>query len=65
MIIDDIFINLINAYVISGNILTQISDHRTKLLILKNASIPQHKLAVFNQTIQDIMKEILLVTSLR
>ena len=46
-IIDNIFINLINANVISGNILTQISDHLPQCLVLKNANIPQHKLAVF------------------
>ena len=45
-IIDNIFINLINANVISGNILTQISDHLPQFLILKNANIPHHKLAV-------------------
>ena len=46
-IIHNIFINLINANVISGNILTQISDHLPQFLILKNANIPHHKLAVF------------------
>jgi len=34
-IIDNIFINLINANVISGNILTQISDHLPQFVILK------------------------------
>ena len=48
MIIDNIFINLINAIGISGNILTQISDHLPQVLILKNADIPQLKVAVFN-----------------
>ena len=47
MIIDNVFINLINVNVISGNILTQILDQLRQFLILKNASIPQHKLAVF------------------
>ena len=46
-IIDNTFINLINANIISGNILTQISDHLPQFLILKNATIPQHKLTVF------------------
>ena len=64
-IIDNIFIILINANIINGNILTQISDHLPQFLILKNANIPQHKLAVFNQIIQAIMKEILLVTPMK
>lgn len=46
-IIDNIFINLINANVICGNILTQISDHLPQFLILKNANTPQNKLTVF------------------
>ena len=46
-IIDNVFITLINANVISGNILTRIADHLPQFLILKNANIPQHKLAVF------------------
>ena len=45
-IIDNIFINLINENVISGNILTRISDHLPQFLILRNANIPHHKLAV-------------------
>ena len=43
---DNIFNNLLNASVISGNILTQISDDLPQFLILKNVNIPQHKLAV-------------------
>ena len=46
-IIGSIFINLINAKVITENVLTQISDHLPQILILKNANIPQHNLVVF------------------
>ena len=46
-IIENIFINLFNANVISGNILFQISDQLPQFLIMKNGNIPQHNFAVF------------------
>ena len=46
-IIDNIFINLINANVTCGNILTQISDHLPQFLIQKNANTLQYKVTVF------------------
>ena len=46
-LIDNIFTNLINATIVSGNILTQISDHLPQFLILQNVNITQNKSTVF------------------
>ena len=47
-IIDNIFANLTNSKITSGNILTHISDHFPQFLILENANISHKK--------QDLLK---------
>ena len=46
-LVDNIFTNLLNANIVSGNILTQISDHLPQFLILQNVNVTQKKTAVF------------------
>ena len=55
-LIDNIFTNAVEFNVISGNILTQISDHFPKILILKNLSLDmlnashcKHEFTNFNE----------------
>ena len=44
---DNIFTNLLNANIVSGNILTQISDHLPQFLILHNVNVIQNKKSVY------------------
>ena len=46
-LIDNIFTNLLNPNIVSGNILTQTSDHLPQFLILQNENVTQNKTAVF------------------
>ena len=46
-LIDNIFTNLLIANIVSGNVLTQISDHLPQFLVLQNVNITQNKIAVF------------------
>ena len=46
-LIDNIFTNLLNANIVSGNILTQTSDDLPQFLILHNVNIIQNKKSVY------------------
>ena len=46
-LLDNMFVDLLNATIVSGNILTQISDHLPQLLILHNADVTQNNTSIY------------------